>query len=111
MLQGRLGSTELKITILDKPIAARTKTVEIELKFKCQITKYQLCTGCHACENVCKFNAIHLTKNGPNDTDYYYEIDSKKCVHCYECISHFTGGCYMRRVLLPRGKGYSENDE
>ncbi len=110
-LQGRLGSTELKITILDKPIAARTKTVEIELKFKCQITKYQLCTGCHACENVCKFNAIHLTKNGPNDTDYYYEIDSKKCVHCYECISHFTGGCYMRRVLLPRGKGYSENDE
>ena len=109
-LQGRLGSTELKITILNTPIAARTKTVEIELKFKCQITKYQLCTGCHACENVCKFNAIHLVKNGPNDIDYHYEIDEKKCVHCYECIGHFNGGCYMRRVLLPRGKGYSENE-
>lgn len=107
-LQGRIGSNELRITILDTPIAARTKTVEIELKFKCQITKYQLCAGCHACENVCKHNAIRLTKIGSSDTDYHYSIDADKCVHCYECINHYTGGCYMRRVLLPRGKGYSE---
>ena len=38
------------------------------------------------------------------------EIDENKCVHCFDCINHYTGGCYMRRVLLPRGKGYSEND-
>jgi len=107
-LQGRIGSRDLRITILGTPIADRTKTVEIELKFKCQITKYQLCAGCHACENTCRFNAIRLSKNGPADTDYQYIIDEAKCVHCYECINHYPGGCYMRRVLLPRGKGYVE---
>lgn len=107
-LQGRIGSEELRISILNTPIAKRTKIVEIELKFKCQITKYQLCAGCHACENICRHNAIRLIKSGPADTDYRYEIDESKCVHCFECINHYTGGCYMRRVLLPRGKGYSE---
>jgi len=109
-LQGRLGTNELKISILNTPIANRTKIAEIELKFKCQITKYQLCAGCHACENACKHNAIKLIKNGESDYDYRYEIDESKCVHCFDCINHYTGGCYMRRVLLPRGKGYSEND-
>lgn len=108
-LQGRLGSNELRISILRTPIAARTKTAEIELKFKCQITKYQLCAGCHACENVCRHGAIKLIKTGDNDTDYRYEVNSERCVHCFECINHYTGGCYMRRVLLPRGKGYFEN--
>ena len=82
-LQGRIGSNELRISILSTPIAARTKTVEIELKFKCQITKYQLCVGCHACENACKHNAIKLIKNGPGDSDYDYVIDEDKCVHCF----------------------------
>lgn len=109
-LQGRVGRKELRITILSTPIAARSKTVEIELKFKCQITKFQLCAGCHACENVCKHNAIRLTKNGDQDTDYCYSIDEQKCVHCFECINHYPGGCYMRRVLLPRGKGYNEDE-
>lgn len=107
-LQGRAGTNELRITILRTPIADRTKTVEIELKFKCQITKYQLCAGCHACENICRHNAIKLTKCGSADNEYRYAIDEDKCVHCFECINHYTGGCYMRRVLLPRGKGYSE---
>ena len=109
-LQGRVGNTELRITILKTPIAARTKTVEIEQKFKNQITKYQLCVGCHACENACKHNAIKLIKNGPGDSDYKYVIDEEKCIHCYECINHYPGGCFMRRVLLPRGKGYSKNE-
>lgn len=110
-LQGRIGTDELRITILQTPIAARTKTVEVELKFKCQITKYQLCNGCHACENICRHGAIKLTKCGAGENEYKYSIDEDKCKHCYECINHFTGGCYMRRVLLPRGKGYSENDK
>ena len=108
-LQGRIGTNELRVSILDTPIAARTKIVEIELKFKCQITKYQLCAGCHACENICRHGAIKLIKIGEEDTAYQYVIDENKCVHCFECINHYTGGCYMRRVLLPRGKGYSEN--
>ena len=108
-LQGRIGSKELRISILNTPIAQRTKTVEIELKFKCQITKFQLCTGCHACETICPRHAIRLVKIGDADTDYRYEIDDSKCIHCFECINHYTGGCYMRRVLLPRGKGYVKN--
>ncbi len=107
-IQGKIGSRELKLTVLNTPIAGRTKIVEIELKFKCQITKYQLCAGCHACENACKHSAIKLIKKGDSDTDYLYEVDETKCIHCFECINHYTGGCYMRRVLLPRGKGYSE---
>lgn len=106
-LQGRIGTKDLRISILNTPIANRSKTVEIELKFKCQITKYQLCAGCHACENLCKYNAIRLVKRGESDNDYRYCVDEEKCVHCYACINHYTGGCYMRRVLLPRGKDYS----
>ena len=105
-IQGRKGSRELKVSILRKPIAGRTKTVEIELKFKCQITKFQLCTGCHACESACKQGAIKLLKQSDSDIDYKYVIDENSCVHCYECINHYTGGCYMRRVLLPRGRNY-----
>ena len=108
-LQGRRGMNELKITILSTPIAGKTKINEIELKFKCQITKFQLCAGCHACENACKHSAIKLIKSGEGDTEYKYLIDENKCVHCFECINHYTGGCYMRRVLLPRGKGYSDD--
>ncbi len=109
-LQGRIGTNELRITILNTPVANRTKTIEIELKFKCQITKYQLCVGCHACENACKHGAIKLIKNGEGDSDYSYVIDETKCIHCFECINHYMGGCYMRRVLLPRGKGYEQEN-
>lgn len=105
-LQGRIGSNNLKITILKRPVAKRTKTVEIELKFKSQITKFQLCTGCHACETVCKHGAITLEKVPDTISEYVYHVDSNKCVRCAECISHYQGGCYMRRVLLPRGKEY-----
>lgn len=105
-LQGRIGSPNLRISILKKPIANRTKNIEIELKFKAQITKFQLCAGCHACETLCKRNAIFLVKGENSTGGYCYYIDDSKCVRCTECISHFNGGCYMRRVLLPRGKGY-----
>ena len=107
-LQGRQGTNTLRITVMSTPVAGRTKMVEIDQKLKCQITKYQMCVGCHACENACRFNAITLIKRGQDDSDYQYRVDEKKCVHCFECISHYNGGCYMRRVLLPRGKDYVE---
>lgn len=107
-LQGRIGTNNLRITILRKPVAKRIKTVEIELKFKCQITKYQLCTGCHACETACKHNAISLVKEEGTVSEYTYHVDNSKCIRCTECIGHYSGGCYMRRVLLPRGKDYKE---
>lgn len=107
-LKGKIGTNELRISVLKKPIARKTKLVEIEQKIECQITKFQLCTGCHACENACKLNAIKLIKNGASDSDYIYSIDTNRCIHCFECVSHYPGGCYMRRVLLPRGKNYGK---
>lgn len=107
-LKGKKGANELRISVLKKPIAGKTKLIEIEQKIECQITKFQLCTGCHACENACKLNAIKLVKNSEADRDYNYLIDTNKCVHCFECINHYPGGCYMRRVLLPRGKNYGK---
>lgn len=107
-LKGKKGQTELKVSVLQKPIAKKTKNIEIEQKIKCQITKFQLCVGCHACENACKINAIRLKKKGVSDSEYDYIIDESKCVHCFACIDHYPGGCYMRRVLLPRGKNYGK---
>jgi phosphoadenosine phosphosulfate reductase len=108
-LQGRIGTTELRISILNTPIASRMRTIEIELKFKCQITKYQLCTGCHACETVCRYGAIKLIRCSNKDTDYRYSVDESKCINCFDCINHYGGGCYMKKVLMPRGRGYSAN--
>ena len=107
-LKGKKGQTELKVTLIQKPIAKKTKLIEIEQKIKCQITKFQLCVGCHACENACKINAIKLKKKGASDSEYDYIIDESKCVNCFSCIDHYPGGCYMRRVLLPRGKNYGK---
>lgn len=101
-LQGRVGTNRLKVSILGMPVA-KTRTIkDAELKIKCQLTKYQVCMGCHACEGVCKFNAISLKKSSTDSNTYYYHIDGNKCKSCYECINHFDGGCYMRKVLATK---------
>lgn len=96
-LQGRQGKTELRVSILKLPFAGCPRLFEAELKIKCQITKYQMCLGCMACTSVCKHDAIKITAK--NDGFYDYTINTKKCVHCGECINHFDGGCYMRDVI------------
>ncbi|MCI5741676.1 MAG: phosphoadenosine phosphosulfate reductase family protein [Lachnospiraceae bacterium] len=88
-LQGRIGSRTLKVTLLDKKVT--------EDKIKCQITKYQMCIGCMACESVCRQDAISLKER--EDGSISYEISEEKCVRCGECIAHFSAGCYMRKVL------------
>lgn len=96
-LQGRVGKTLLKVSILKLPFAGCPRIREAELKIKCQLAKYQICLGCMACTSVCKFNAIKIT---PTDTDVFnYVIDEKRCVHCGQCVNHFDGGCYMRDVI------------
>jgi phosphoadenosine phosphosulfate reductase len=97
ILQGRVGSTKLKIIIKDIHIAkARTLSVA-EGKIQCQLTKYQMCLGCKACESVCKYDAISVKDDGTGTVSY--AIDDKKCMRCTECIGHFNAGCYMRKVL------------
>ena len=69
----------------------------IEEKVRCQITKYQMCMGCLGCEGVCKYNAIRITEH--KDGSYSYQINDDKCIRCTSCISHYNGGCYIRKVL------------
>lgn len=97
VLQGRKGSTKLKVIIKDIHIAgAKTKSVA-EGKIQCQLTKYQMCLGCKACESICKYDAINVKDDGTGKITY--TIDDKKCKRCTECVSHYNAGCYMRKVL------------
>ena len=97
ILQGRLGSTKLKVTIKDIHIAKSRTLSAAEGKIQCQITKYQMCLGCKACESVCKYDAISVKDDGTGKI--IYSIDNRKCKRCTECVGHFNGGCYMRKVL------------
>lgn len=101
-LQGRKGSNILKVSILKLPLL-KTRTIkEAKLKIECQITKYQMCIGCLACESVCKYNAMTIKKSSESESGISYTIDETKCVRCGECINHFDGGCYMRKVLATK---------
>lgn len=97
ILQGRIGSNKLKVTIKDFHIA-KAKTLSVaERKIQCQLTKYQMCLSCKACESVCKYDAISVKDDGSGKITY--TIDDKKCKRCTECVGHFNAGCYMRKVL------------
>lgn len=111
-LQGKIGSKELKVTIIKIPKGKSIRS--IKQRIDCQLTKYQMCLGCLACESICKQNAIIVKKHAHenelklgkiNDT---YKIIDEKCIRCGECINHFDGGCYMRKVVITRRSGNSE---
>ena len=91
-IEGKYGSTRLKVVILDKK-----NPNLLEKRIECQITKFQLCMECLACESICKFDAIKI-KNGR------YSINEKKCCGCLECVSHFVGGCYIRKILYTKNE-------
>lgn len=93
-----VDGVRLKLPIL------KTKNIkDAKLKIECQITKYQMCIGCLACESVCKHNAMTIKKANDNiNGEISYTIDDEKCVRCGECVNHFEGGCYMRKVLIKK---------
>ncbi|MDE6313403.1 MAG: phosphoadenosine phosphosulfate reductase family protein [Lachnospiraceae bacterium] len=95
-LQGRMGKFSLKVTIYDKNLAGAKSLKVAEERIKCQITKYQMCMACLACEGVCKRDAISVKER---QGKVHYTISQEKCVCCGECIAHFIAGCYMRKVL------------
>ena len=95
-LQGRKGKNRLKVTIYDYHLAGAKNLKTAEEKVKCQITKYQMCMACLACEGVCRQDAITIKEN---DGEISYTISDKKCVRCGQCVGHFVAGCYMRKVL------------
>lgn len=96
-LQGRIGAKELKVTIVNPHIAGAKDLKTAEERIKCQITKYQMCMGCLACESVCKYNALTIKEGKDGGIDY--RILDDKCMRCGECVTHFSAGCYMRKVL------------
>lgn len=103
ILQGRIGGNRLKVVIKDIHIAGAKNLQTAEGKVKCQLTKYQMCLGCKACESICKHDAINVKDDGTGKI--IYNIDDEKCVRCTECVGHFNAGCYMRKVLMiKRGK-------
>ena len=100
-LTGKVGQNLLKVSVLrETAIFCNTKINEMLIKN--QITKFQTCIGCMACESVCKYNAINIRHNEMQKGEKFnisYTIDEKKCVGCLECVKHFSGGCYMKKVL------------
>jgi phosphoadenosine phosphosulfate reductase len=97
ILQGRIGSTKLKVIIKDIRLAGAKTLSVAEGKVQCQLTKYQMCLGCKACESVCRHDAISVKDDGTGKVTYF--IDDEKCKRCTECVGHFNAGCYMRKVL------------
>ncbi len=97
LIQGRIGSNRLKVIIKNVHLAGAKNLQTAEGKIQCQLTKYQMCLGCKACESVCKHDAISVKDDGVGGIKY--TIDDDKCVRCAECVGHFTAGCYMRKVL------------
>ena len=106
VLQGRIGSTKLKVTIKNKHIAGAKTLATAEGKIQCQLTKYQMCLGCKACESICKHDAITVKDDGSGNIKY--EIDDNRCVRCTECVGHFDAGCYMRKVLGIKRSNYGK---
>ena len=102
VLQGRIGKNKLKVTIKNTHIAKSKNLKTAEGKIQCQLTKYQMCLGCKACESVCKHDAISVKDDRKGNV--IYTIDDNKCIRCTDCVSHFNAGCYMRKVLtIKRG--------
>lgn len=109
-LTGKLNTTELKVTIL-KVFSPYKNIKEINDLVRNQITKYQTCIGCTYCQSVCKFNALKVsnTQKGNVSTDsIVYSIDPLKCVGCLECVKHFDGGCYLKKVLRTKKGEYDD---
>ncbi len=100
-LTGKIGQNLLKVSVLKETAIFCNPKIN-EMLIKNQITKFQTCIGCMACESVCKYNAINIRHNEIQKGEKFnisYTIDEKKCVGCLECVKHFSGGCYMKKVL------------
>lgn len=105
-LQGKIGSTTLKVSILDRKAGHCTSKRQVEDKVKCQITKYQMCIGCLACESICMYGAIDIVTDHAGLVSY--SIDNSKCVRCTHCITHYDGGCYLKKVMRIQTKRKTE---
>ena len=103
-LSGREGTKLLKVSLIGTTKVIKNIKIMSDL-VRNQLTKYQACIGCTYCSAVCKFNALKVINNEKGNVSIgtiSYTIDSLKCVGCLECVRHFDGGCYMKKVLHTR---------
>lgn len=101
-LKGKIGTDLLRVTIFDERIGKAKSITAAEERIKCQLTKYQMCMGCRACEGICPKGAIKIESKGQGRPVYH--ISEEKCTGCMKCVNHFLGGCYMRKVLAVRSR-------
>ncbi|MBR2247217.1 MAG: phosphoadenosine phosphosulfate reductase family protein [Bacilli bacterium] len=104
-IAGKIGKSTVKISIINN-LRNLPKSLTMDSLIKDQITKFQTCIGCNACESVCKLNAISIKLNQKQAGELFdvsYKINENKCVGCLECVKHFSGGCYMKKVLRTKG--------
>ncbi len=71
------------------------------------------CTGCFACDNICKFDAIKIKLS--DDGFYFPEIDENKCKNCGIC-QHNCAVIWSKTDNFSKEKievyaSYSTNDE
>lgn len=103
-LSGKLGKNSLKVTVLkQKGKFASDKYSKMVIDN--QLTKFQSCIACGYCQSVCRHNALKVmnaNKGNVSNQTILYSIDTEKCVGCLECVTHFDGGCYMKKVLRIR---------
>jgi len=106
-IRGKIGTRHLRVAILSRKGKFSVQK-RAELFVSDQITKFQTCIACGACQSVCPFGAItvkNLANGNVSTESVLYSIDSNKCKHCLECVAHFDSGCYMKKVLrLKNGK-------
>ena len=95
-LQARQGDTSVKV-VVEAPDKMGTRSRDKARRYvEAQITKYQMCVGCHACEEICPYGAVRCDAEG-------YRIDDDRCRRCRKCLNYFSGGCYIRKILsIPR---------
>ncbi len=100
-LRGPKGTKMLRVAVLANKGKLKVQK-NAELLITDQITKFQTCIACGACQSVCPFGAIVVKTISAGDAsldNVRYEINAEKCRHCHECIAHFDSGCYMKKVL------------
>ena len=101
------GRRNIKVSLIStNKLIPNFKTFESMIKN--QITKYQTCIGCSACQSVCRFDALKVVNLQPGSVSQEtikYSIDTKKCVGCLECVTHFDGGCYIKKDLRTKKEG------
>lgn len=106
-LSGRIGKSELKVTIIRKNGIFKNMQIAESL-IKDQITKYQTCIACSGCQSACKYNALKVTntsKGNVSNGTVLYTIDEGKCIGCLHCVDHYSNGCYMKKVLRTKEGG------